>query len=257
MKTLNTSCPVEYISGVWKFIRPPRKNEKAHSTPDHLLHMIIQGSYKLKSNQRVYDVKQGDIIYYYGSEDVEWLESSETVIFYSVAFKSSFLQPLQFEKRVFKASASAKKAFAKLYEYSLDSDQFSKNFGMYRELLTLIMAIQQENKCAQVISGETDIWQKTEDLLRIEKLFRPDLEGLCRMSGKSRASLIRLCRKVTGKTPMKRVQEIRMTEAAGLLNYSTLNVSQISEYLGYPRIHEFSREFRKYFGFPPSDILKN
>lgn len=254
MKTSSIQYPVEYISGVWKMIRPPRRNIKAHSTPDHLLHLVIKGSYKLKTNQRVYDVKQGDIIYYYASEDTEWLESKETVVFYSVAFKSSFLKPLQFEKRVFKASPAAKKAFTRLYDYSLSADENERTFGLHRELLSLLFEIRHACKSPRLVSSSVDPWQKIEDVLRLEKRFRPELEELCKISGKSRAALIRLCRKTTGKTPMKKVQEIRMTEAAGLLHYSMLNVSQVSEYLGYPRIHEFSREFKKYFGKSPSNL---
>jgi AraC-like DNA-binding protein len=53
---------------------------------------------------------------------------------------------------------------------------------------------------------------------------------------------------------MRRIQTVRMEEARGLLLFSTLNVTQVAEYLGYPRLHEFSREFSQYFGAPPSRV---
>jgi transcriptional regulator GlxA family with amidase domain len=51
---------------------------------------------------------------------------------------------------------------------------------------------------------------------------------------------------------MRRLRELRLAEAQGLLRFSTLSVSQVAEYLGYPRVHEFSREFSRRMGRPPS-----
>ena len=42
-----------------------------------------------------------------------------------------------------------------------------------------------------------------------------------------------------------------MAEARGSLKFSTLNISQVAGYLSYPRIHEFSREFRRLCGQSP------
>ena len=81
------------------------------------------------------------------------------------------------------------------------------------------------------------------------------LKELCKIAGYSKSTIIRSCKKVTGGTPMQRIQKLRMEEAKGLLSIAQLNVSQVADYLGYPRIHEFSREFSKYFGKPPSALL--
>ncbi|MHC4874825.1 MAG: helix-turn-helix domain-containing protein [Planctomycetota bacterium] len=53
---------------------------------------------------------------------------------------------------------------------------------------------------------------------------------------------------------MQRLRSLRMSEARGLLIYSSLNITQIAQYLDYPRVHEFSREFKKYFGVSPRDV---
>ena len=257
MNMLNIKSPIEYVSGVWKFVRAPRKDIKAKSTPDHLLHLVVSGSYTLKTNSRIYEIKPGSIIYYYASEDVEWLESKETVVFYSVAFKSELFKPLPFENRVLKAAKSTVSAFEKLYEYSLCQNEYSKTLGVYNSLLTILLDIQKITAGTGRESSREDaenIWNNIEHKIRAEKKFRPQLNELCEMSHKSRATLIRICKKSTGESPMKRIRNIRMTEASGLLQFSTLNITQVSEHLGYPRIHEFSREFKKYFGVPPARI---
>ena len=258
MNILNIKSPIEYVSGVWKFVRKPRKDVKAKSTPDHLLHLVVSGSYTLKTNNRIYEIKPGSIIYYYASEDVEWLESKETVVFYSVAFKSELFKPLPFENRVIKASKKTVASFEKLYEYSLCQDKYVKTLGVYNSLLGILLDIQKMTEVAG--DGESkdeaaDVWNGIEQKIRTEKKFRAQLNELCEMSNKSRATLIRICKKSTGETPIRRIRNIRMAEANGLLQFSTLNITQISEHLDYPRIHEFSREFKKYFGVPPTCIL--
>lgn len=255
---LNMKSPVEYVSGVWKFVRTPRKDIKAKSTPDHLLHLVVSGSYTLKTNNRIYEIKPGSIIYYYATEDVEWVESKETVVFYSVAFKSELFKPLSYENRVFKAGKSTVSSFEKLYEYSLCQNVYVRTIGVYNSLLNILLDIQ------KTMAGSTpndsknkaeNIWNNIEQKIRTEKKFRAQLNELCEISHKSRATLIRICKKSTGETPIRRIRDIRMSEANGLLQFSTLNITQISEHLDYPRIHEFSREFKKYFGVPPTNIL--
>lgn len=257
MNMLNIKFPVEYVSGVWKFVRTPRKDIKSKSTPDHLLHLVVSGAYTLKTNNRIYEIKPGSIIYYYASEDVEWIDSKETVVFYSVAFKSELFKPLSYENRVLKAEKSTVSAFEKLYEYSICQNEFIKTLGVYNSLLTILMDIQ--NLTVDTDGGSSreeaaNIWNNIEQWIRTEKKFRAHLNDLCEMSHKSRATLIRICKKSTGATPISRIRDIRMAEANGLLQFSTLNITQISEHLGYPRIHEFSREFKKYFGVPPTCI---
>jgi AraC-like DNA-binding protein len=258
MNVLNIKSPVEYVSGVWKFVRTPRRDIKARSTPDHLLHLVVSGAYTLKTNGRIYEIKPGSIIYYYASEDVEWIQSRETVVFYSVAFKSEPFKPLSFENRVIKASKKTVSSFEKLYEYSLCQNEYVKTLGIYSSLLSILADIQKITADADTESpkNETEnIWNNIEQKIRTEKKFRPQLNELYEMSHTSRATLIRICKKSTGQSPISKIRDIRMAEANGLLQFSTLNITQISEHLGYPRIHEFSREFKKYFGAPPTRIL--
>ncbi len=258
MNILNINFPVEYVTGVWKFERAPRKDIKAKSTPDHLIHLVISGSYTLKANNRIYEITPGSIIYYYATEDVEWIDSRETVVFYSVAFKSELFKPLSYENRVLKAENSTVSAFEKLYEYSLCQNEYVKTIGVYSSLLSILMDIY--NSATDTVEGNSkekakNIWDDIEQKIRMKKKFRTQLNELCEMSQKSRATLIRICKKSTGKSPIRRIRDIRMAEANGLLQFSTLNITQISEHLDYPRIHEFSREFKKYFGVPPTRIL--
>jgi AraC-like DNA-binding protein len=43
-----------------------------------------------------------------------------------------------------------------------------------------------------------------------------------------------------------------MRHARALLRYTPMSVTEVALYLGYPRVHEFSREFRRRYGAAPS-----
>lgn len=250
------TCPVKSIIGVWEFKRPPFFKYLCYSLPGHLLHLVTKGSYTVKINGRRYEIKAGDIIYYYETEEVETIGNENEVIFYSVGFQAPKLLPLPLEMRVFSSDKNLQELFHNLYEgFSTDNIQI-RSFRTFSTLLNILnnietLYIDSRNS----VQEKEELWWELERRMRKNKNFRPTLEELCKIAGYSKSTIIRSCKKVTGGTPMWRIQKLRMEEAKGLLSIANLNVSQVAEYLGYPRIHEFSREFSKYYGKPPSTLL--
>ena len=51
---------------------------------------------------------------------------------------------------------------------------------------------------------------------------------------------------------MKRVKQIRMSLAWGLVMFSDLRMTDIAERVGYARVHEFSRDYRRAYGRSPT-----
>lgn len=64
-----------------------------------------------------------------------------------------------------------------------------------------------------------------------------------------------LFKKSTGKTIISYHTWLRMNKAIQLLKNTSLNISEISELLGYKNPHYFSRVFKKTLGYPPSEYL--
>lgn len=60
-----------------------------------------------------------------------------------------------------------------------------------------------------------------------------------------------------GISPVRRIKQLRMEMARGLLTYSRASISEIATQVGYERVNEFSRDIRKAFGMSPSLIRKN
>jgi AraC-like DNA-binding protein len=256
LSPLMAYCPVESISGVWKFEREPYRHSHCRSLPGHLLHLVEIGEYTLVSNGRKYHIKAGDVIYYYESEDVEWHGGSSWVNFYSIGFNSSLFPSFPFEKRIFSGCGNLQDSFEKIYRLSVSPELLENSMEMHAELLKILIKLKgfvpekQENNSRE---HAENLWWKIERLVRGKKLFRAGIPMLSKLSGFSPATINRACHDTVNTSPGNRLRELRMEEARGLLKFSEMNITQIAAYLGYPRIHEFSREYSKYFGYPPSE----
>ena len=246
--------PVTAIAGIWQFVKKKGSYSRTYSTPGHLLHLVIKGSYTLKTNGREYSINPGDVIYYHECEEVETYGNEGDVTFYSISFASDILEPLPLNSRVFKAAPAIKKAFEKLYTAFI-ADKGS-DFDIYARLMEIISNIKYFHLRKSGGDEDEELWWKIESGIRRKRLFTISIKELAENFGKSRSTIVRVCRKATGTNPLRRIREMRMAEANALLFYSTLNVSQAAASLGYPRMHEFSREFAKYFGFPPQEVIE-
>ncbi len=252
-------APIEAVTGVWQFVREPWLRTTARSLPGHLLHLVTEGHYQLKTNGREYDVQAGDIVYYHESEEVEWLGDESQVVFYSVGFLAPGLKPLQIEHRVFPASRRLQQRFAQLHQ-AWSQDRETSRFAIHARLADILDEVRQqrfdETPGQAAAAARHEPWWKVEAILRERHQFRPSIDDLCALARLGRSSLIRSCRQATGKPPIQRLREIRMEEARGLLLCSHLNVSQVARHLGYPRIHEFTRDFSAFHHLPPSQLQR-
>ena len=70
------------------------------------------------------------------------------------------------------------------------------------------------------------------------------------------SSLSRQLKRLTGLSPAKYLQEVRLDRARQLLENRTLNsVAKVAEEVGYADFRSFSRGFKKRFGKSPSDFF--
>jgi AraC-like DNA-binding protein len=245
--------PLESIAGIWKFEKEGMRNTKAMSTPGHLIHFYKKGKATVKVKDGKYDIETGDVFHYFDSEEVINF-SKEKLIFYSVSFNAADLPPPSPETRKFSPGKNLEKDFDFLYELSLLPESPRKSLAIHSCFSYILFEL---DKTSQWFQGKTKSkWDEIENKALKEKRFRPSLNELAMLGGISRAGLVRACRETCGKSPMQRIREIRMAEAGKLLKHTQMNISQTADYLGYPRVHEFSREFSKFFGYPPTRLKK-
>ncbi|RYH20862.1 MAG: helix-turn-helix domain-containing protein [Alcaligenaceae bacterium] len=73
-----------------------------------------------------------------------------------------------------------------------------------------------------------------------------------RLTYSSTSTITRACHLAVGLPPMKRIKQIRMSMAQGLVRRSKLTMNEISQRVGYRRLNEFSRDYKTHFGLSPS-----
>ncbi|RBP85165.1 AraC family transcriptional regulator [Marinomonas rhizomae] len=57
---------------------------------------------------------------------------------------------------------------------------------------------------------------------------------------------------IAGSSPLQYLKRLRLLKAQMLLNQGHINVTQIALEVGYKSIHQFSRDYKRYFGAPPT-----
>lgn len=80
------------------------------------------------------------------------------------------------------------------------------------------------------------------------------VQDLAQELGMSYSSLYAKLKALTGKTPQAFMMHYRMNIAMELLKEGELNVSEVAYKVGSSSPSTFSREFKKHFGFPPSQV---
>lgn len=85
------------------------------------------------------------------------------------------------------------------------------------------------------------------------KLQQPwNLPALARLAGYSPAQFNRLCLQQLATTPVKKLRQLRMQRAKALLKSSKLNLSDISNAVGYNDVFNFSSAFKREVGIAPN-----
>ncbi|MCK5735841.1 MAG: helix-turn-helix transcriptional regulator [Spirochaetaceae bacterium] len=239
------------IHYVWNYQWPPFHTTSSFSPRGYTLHYMVEGEYRLTLNNGSETVRRGDMVYYAENEHHRYSGGKHRVIMYSVNFTSPDLPALARDKRIIPDSENFADAFKNLY---LSFHQ-PKNTLETLSAFTLLSGILQSLYPRPSLASPREsgpCWEDVETMIKTERRYRIKSSELSTLYGISPSTLYRKCLRETGKSPVKKIQEIRLDEAEKLLRYSGMNISEIASYLGYPRIHEFSREFSKRTGYSPS-----
>ncbi|MDF2724854.1 MAG: hypothetical protein K0Q59_4529 [Paenibacillus sp.] len=82
------------------------------------------------------------------------------------------------------------------------------------------------------------------------------ISRLCELVQLSPAYVIGIFKEVYRQTPIEFIHQIRISVARDLLLQTTMNVTEVSDYLGYCDPTYFNRVFKKVTGRPPSSLIK-
>lgn len=91
-----------------------------------------------------------------------------------------------------------------------------------------------------------------------QNFFKPmSIDELANSVGMSLSSFHQHFRDITSMSPLQYQKRMRLTEARRLLMTEDLDVSSASVQVGYESLSQFSREYKRFFGMPPSEDLKS
>ena len=106
-----------------------------------------------------------------------------------------------------------------------------------------------QGRFSLIVNALKQLHQQLDQEIRVEQLAED--------ANMSVSSFHHHFKSIAGSSPLQYLKRLRLLKAQMLLNQGKLNVGQISVEVGYKSIHQFSRDYKRYFGAPPTkDKLK-
>lgn len=93
------------------------------------------------------------------------------------------------------------------------------------------------------------------DYINRHMSFEVSVEELAKLCGLSVPHFRRVFRSLTGKSPIKYKNQVIMKCACKLIKSGNMNVSEISNFLGFSDVYTFSQTFKKEIGVSPTKYL--
>ena len=230
----------------------------ATSLPGHLLHFVLKGRVRQSCNGRSYELEPGKVLWYHEDEWVEGEVLEAPWEFYSINFIAPMLVPPCEAARLSTPNAlRTEQFFATAVEAWHDRtlSPMARSFRVHAALLgilEILLGVAQSVNHEPAAPGNA-LWWEIETRVR-QNLEQPlDLRQLEQWSHCSSATIARASQAAVGESPMRRIKRIRLSFAQGLVVRSQLTFSEIASRIGYPRVHEFSRDYKRWFGVTPTE----
>lgn len=245
--------PVERLVLVDEMTRPASGPFVARSLPGHQIQFVLGGRVAQWAEGRYEKLETGVAVWYHESEPITGEILAAPWRFITLNFLAPRLPPPPDDQRVVRcppAALARARELLKLWREPAPATP-ERHFQCHILLLSLLLELR-PNTCLRAGSqSEIKIWWAIEKHLRSRIEETVSLKTLASLSRLSLRTLMRACKAATGLPPMKRIKELRLDHARGLVQHSTLSITDIAFRVGYSRSQEFSRDYHKKFGLSP------
>ena len=228
---------------------------EATSLPGHLLHFVTHGEVIQECNGRHYHLRPGSLLWYHEDEFVRGEAIAVPWRFYSVNFVAPLLAPPPYEGRLITDAEALRTHFEALLA-AWEACSSRRPWMVHAALNTILAALLPTLEFAGGEEASQQLWWSLEMRLRTQLEHPIDLALMERLAHASPSTIARACQAAVGQSPMKRVKRIRLSLARGLVQRSNLTMTAIAHRVGYPRVHEFSRDYKLHFGHAPSQEVQ-
>ena len=83
-----------------------------------------------------------------------------------------------------------------------------------------------------------------------------DVEQLSRLASMSVSTFHRAFKEVTSESPVQYLKKVRLSKARDFLKNEQMRAYIAADKVGYESVSQFSREFKRYFGQSPAEMMK-
>ncbi len=251
---------------------------KAHETKkvlflqDHLLLFVMEGIFKIKLGTEYYEVRKNEMVllpkytsieaWKYGNPEKNYAYES-MMFFLKDEFLLDFLK--QENLKLFKDNTTVPvyvrpfkerllKYLESLKPYFRDEEEINAN--LYRlKMMELLYDLSHTDKSLllQLIQLKSRMPSDIPVVVNENYLNPLSLSQLAYLSGRSLSSFRRDFEAIYKVSPGKWIQEKRMEKAKELLSATEMTVSDICYSVGYENVSHFSKLFKSFWGYNPSE----
>ncbi|MCO4781757.1 MAG: AraC family transcriptional regulator [Candidatus Cloacimonetes bacterium] len=128
--------------------------------------------------------------------------------------------------------------------------------GIISEIIYKIMCSENASALYALTAQNTTISKIDKSLKQIHSEFNKsvNVEQLANLSHMSISGFHRAFKEITSCSPIQYVKKVRLNKARNMLSDEKLKVNSVARNVGYESVTQFSREFKRYFGYPPSNL---
>ncbi|WP_164821223.1 AraC family transcriptional regulator [Paenibacillus koleovorans] len=233
---------------------------------DYDLWYVVAGRGEMRLNGQVHPIRPGACFLVHPGDKPsaeQDLEHRLTVIFihfdvYTLGKERSTITPDLLPERVAYIEDTAE--FERLLHQALDcryqQDAWSEqefDSAIKQVLIRMYRSRRQSSDTASALSHkQRQAVSRIMHRIQEEGGRRLPHEELAELVGLTPAYMNKIFKQYTGTSVKEYITRIRLQRAKHLLTETTMNVSQVSDALGYASIFLFSKQFKKQFGEPPS-----
>lgn len=249
----------------------PQQMNRYKVKHDLVLHLVLEGqglysvnkqSYHLKTND-AFILKKGKQVTYTANEKDPW-----TVCWIGIGGKNlaqyvqQSLIPIT-DVVSFEDSSIVLENITSLvnYLYANNPHDHLDYLQVFSQLYNLLYSFNLEFPLSQLYHSPTKRVQSTLADQIYDYIYENFLQNISVLEiaehfDISRNHLFKLCKDYFNESPKQMIQELRMNQAAQLLSGSQMHIKEIANFIGYKDAFSFSKMFKAYFNYSPSDFRK-
>lgn len=233
-----------------------RRNNAFHATsslPGHTIQLTVEGAAHHESEGRVFETEPGLIAWFCRDEEVRIRITKVPWSFLTVNFIAPHLPPPPADQSIRRAASDTRLLFENLLQAWRDNpaNSLMRHICVKARLLDLIADVLPSEFTPFHADPVAQIWWGLEAELRDRLHEHIDLKFLRQLSRRSVRTLYLACHRATGMAPLKRIKTIRLSMARGLILHSPLSISEVAYRVGYDRVQELCRDYRRHIGLTP------